>query len=76
MDNIVQFKQRVKNEEDHSVRWMISLNIYEHENGELDVHAEIGDDHTDYDIFEAIMAAAWKYAEDSDLVEDVEDDND
>lgn len=78
MSNVINFKGR-KPKPDTHVRWMVTANIYQHSTGELDVDMSIEDGFEDYDIFEALVACAYKYAEDNGVVEyevELEDDMD
>ena len=68
MGDVVEFKQRPSTTESPT-RWMFTLNMYAHSTGELDVSMEVEDGFSDYEIYEAMVAAAYKFAADNDVHE-------
>ena len=49
---------------------MIDLQVSQTGDGFYEVFCQISEGYTDYEIFEALMAAAYRFAEDSDLVDE------
>lgn len=67
MDNIIEFgkKPKAKNNSDH----MFTLDLYMNTDGEYEVYMEVDDIFDSSEVFEAMIAAAMKYAVDHDIPE-------
>ena len=67
MGDILDFKSKPKMQYS---KQMVDMQISQDSEGYLEVSCQITDGYTDYEIFEALIAAAYKFAEDTDLVEE------
>ena len=77
MDNVITFQPKKKK---FYNRYLFTLEMYENENGELEVVMDIGADVEEREVFEGLVGAGIKYAtdhnmhEESDFVIESEDD--
>ena len=71
MGDILDFKK--KKTEDFSDE-MANIFISQFQDGELGVHMECAEGYTDYEIFEAMLAVAFKFAEEHGITGEAEND--
>lgn len=64
-DNILEFKKKEKPAEH-----LTSIHVYIDTDGQYEVNMEINDVYGDDQVFEAIMATAYKFASEMDIDED------
>lgn len=67
MADIIDFSPKKKA---FSTTHMLDLTISSDTDGLLEVSCQISEGYSDYEVFEALVAAAYKYAEDCNLMED------
>ena len=65
MADIIDFKPKKKKTFNNH---MLTLDIYQDQDEMLEVACEIGEGYSDYEVFEALVGAAMKFAEDNDIV--------
>lgn len=64
-DNVIEFKPK-----ETPAEHLTSIHVYIDINGQFEVNMEINDNYDDDKVFEAIMATAYKFANEMDLGED------
>ena len=69
MTNVIEFKKPEKTTAFSTSAHMFNLNMYETPEGELEVSIEISEGFDDEQVFEAMVAAAMKFAMDTGLNE-------
>lgn len=74
MADILDFSKKLKQKRGDDFIDLLDLNMTVNSEGEYEVFLTINDDYTDAEIFDALVAAAVKFATDRDLVE-VEEEN-
>lgn len=74
MAKILDFSKKLKQKRGEDFETILDLNMTINSEGEYEVFLTLNDDYTDAEIFDALVAAAIKFATDRDLVEVEEED--